>query len=278
LGKTRASSLLALAMLHDPARASKLLAAPERQLPSVFSIASGARDGDTNRFLARWCNGNTEAFGAFIHGSNPCRAASGNQRLKMSVPSSVPRKNQNKGAMHRGNFINPPPSFSWRVDAQWLEERPEVSEKAKKLYAYLTYFAGGKGYAWPTFNTLAEKLHAEVVEHQTKLGFTPDDPPPKLKAPMPIESPSNTPIGNRSHSEFVLSTVDGCSHKTYTDGSAVTVVNFKSYTQTIPDPERRLFDSSSTNSNQSAPMSCSSLPGAIARGWGRTSSPSGLEG
>jgi hypothetical protein len=29
----------------------------------------------------------------------------------------------------------------------------------------------------------AEHLHAELVEHQTKLGFTPDDPPPKLKAP-----------------------------------------------------------------------------------------------
>jgi hypothetical protein len=42
---------------------------------------------------------------------------------------------------------------------QWLEERPEVSEKAKKLYAYLTYFAGSKGYAWPSFNHLAEKLH-----------------------------------------------------------------------------------------------------------------------
>ena len=42
---------------------------------------------------------------------------------------------------------------------QWLEERPEVSERAKKLYAYLTYFAGGKGYAWPSFNHLAEKLH-----------------------------------------------------------------------------------------------------------------------
>ena len=42
---------------------------------------------------------------------------------------------------------------------QWLEERPEVSEKAKKLYAYLTYFAGGKGYAWPSFKILAEKLH-----------------------------------------------------------------------------------------------------------------------
>ena len=28
----------------------------------------------------------------------------------------------------------------------------------------------------------AEQLHGELVEHQTKLGFTPDDPPPKLKA------------------------------------------------------------------------------------------------
>jgi hypothetical protein len=28
----------------------------------------------------------------------------------------------------------------------------------------------------------AQQLHAELVEHQTKLGFTPDDPPPKPKA------------------------------------------------------------------------------------------------
>jgi hypothetical protein len=27
------------------------------------------------RSTTRWCNGNTEAFGAFIHGSNPCRVA-----------------------------------------------------------------------------------------------------------------------------------------------------------------------------------------------------------
>ena len=65
---------------------------------------------------------------------------------------------------------------------------------------------------------------------------------------MPIESRS--PIGSKTHSEFVLcegfafrpSTVDGCSHQRYADGAAVTIVNFKSYTQTIPDPERRLFD------------------------------------
>jgi hypothetical protein len=65
---------------------------------------------------------------------------------------------------------------------------------------------------------------------------------------MPIESRS--PIGSKTHSEFVLCeafafrpfTVDGCSHQKYADGSAFTIVNFKSYTQTIPDPERRLFD------------------------------------
>ncbi|MDD5198369.1 MAG: hypothetical protein PHC88_01075 [Terrimicrobiaceae bacterium] len=41
---------------------------------------------------------------------------------------------------------------------------------------------------------------------------------------------------------FRPANVDGCSHLTYEDGTAVTTVNFKSYTQSIPDPERRLFD------------------------------------
>jgi len=68
----------------------------------------------------------------------------------------------NSGQEHNAprQFINPHRLFHGVWMPQWLEERPEVSEKAKKLYAYLTYFAGGKGYAWPTFNTLAEKLHA----------------------------------------------------------------------------------------------------------------------
>ena len=34
----------------------------------------------------------------------------------------------------------------------------------------------------------AERLHAELAQHQTKLGFTPDDPPPKLKAPRDEKS------------------------------------------------------------------------------------------
>ena len=39
-----------------------------------------------------------------------------------------------------------------------LRSAPEVSEKAKKLYAYLTFFAGGKGYSCPSFGLLGQKL------------------------------------------------------------------------------------------------------------------------
>lgn len=58
-----------------------------------------------------------------------------------------------------GAVFNPHRAFYGIWIPQWLEERPEVSEKAKKLYAHLTYFAGGQGRAWPSYNTLAEKLH-----------------------------------------------------------------------------------------------------------------------
>jgi len=63
------------------------------------------------------------------------------------------------GSINRTQFINPHRLFHGVWIPQWLEERPEVSEKAKKLYAYLTYFAGSKGYAWPSFRVLSEKLH-----------------------------------------------------------------------------------------------------------------------
>lgn len=68
---------------------------------------------------------------------------------------------------------------------------------------------------------------------------------------MPIETPRTSPLGNRAiNSEFVLcekfafrpATVDGFSHQTFEDGTAITTVNFKSYTQSIPDTGRRLFD------------------------------------
>jgi hypothetical protein len=67
-------------------------------------------------------------------------------------------------------FINPHRLFHGVWLPQWLEDRPEVSEKAKKLYAYLTYFAGGKGYAWPSFNHLAGKLHFAPVCNQARAG------------------------------------------------------------------------------------------------------------
>jgi hypothetical protein len=68
---------------------------------------------------------------------------------------------------------------------------------------------------------------------------------------MPLEAPSQLPNSRRSRgSDFILcenfafrpANVDGFSHQTFEDGSAVTMVNFKAYTQSIPDPNRRLFD------------------------------------
>ena len=68
---------------------------------------------------------------------------------------------------------------------------------------------------------------------------------------MPIEAPNHSPIGRRSRgSEFFLcenfafrpANVDGFSHQTFEDGSGITTVNSKAYTQSIPDSERRLFD------------------------------------
>jgi hypothetical protein len=41
---------------------------------------------------------------------------------------------------------------------------------------------------------------------------------------------------------FRISQVDGFSHQRYEDGSAVTIVNFKGYTQNIADPQHHLFD------------------------------------
>ena len=69
------------------------------------------------------------------------------------------QENLDRGQRGSPRFINPHRLFHGVWLPQWLEERPEVSEKAKKLYAYLTYFAGGKGHSWPSFGLLGEKLH-----------------------------------------------------------------------------------------------------------------------
>ncbi|MBE2204042.1 MAG: hypothetical protein IAE94_06880 [Chthoniobacterales bacterium] len=36
--------------------------------------------------------------------------------------------------------------------------------------------------------------------------------------------------------------MDAFSHQRFEDGSAITTVNFKGYSQAVPDAERRLFD------------------------------------
>ncbi|MGC1480581.1 MAG: hypothetical protein WA771_08750 [Chthoniobacterales bacterium] len=36
--------------------------------------------------------------------------------------------------------------------------------------------------------------------------------------------------------------MDGFSHQPVPESDAITIVNFKGYSQPVPDPERRLFD------------------------------------
>lgn len=68
---------------------------------------------------------------------------------------------------------------------------------------------------------------------------------------MPIATPlaSASRTSSKPHSDFVLcqdfvfrpADVDGFSHVVEPDSEAITVVNFKAFTQSIPDPEKRLF-------------------------------------
>lgn len=68
---------------------------------------------------------------------------------------------------------------------------------------------------------------------------------------MPIEAPIPTSISTKvTNSDFVIcqnfvfrpANVDAFSHQTFEDGSAITTVNFKSYTQSIPDADQQLFE------------------------------------
>ena len=68
---------------------------------------------------------------------------------------------------------------------------------------------------------------------------------------MPITAPKHSLIATRiSQSDFVLcqdfvfrpANVDGFSHQRFDEGAAMTTVNFKSYTQSIPDPECRFWN------------------------------------
>ena len=55
-------------------------------------------------------------------------------------------------------LINPHRLFHDIWIPQWLDERAEISNGAKRLYALLCRFADNKGEAFPSYQTLAERL------------------------------------------------------------------------------------------------------------------------
>ena len=54
--------------------------------------------------------------------------------------------------------INPHRLFHGIWTPEWLDSRPEISDGAKRLYAQLCRFAGNKGEAFPSYQTLATRL------------------------------------------------------------------------------------------------------------------------
>ena len=55
-------------------------------------------------------------------------------------------------------YINPHRLFHGTWIPEWLDNRREVSDGAKRLYAQLCRFAGNKGEAFPSYQTLAGRL------------------------------------------------------------------------------------------------------------------------
>ena len=55
-------------------------------------------------------------------------------------------------------FINPHRLFHGTWIPEWLDNRSEISDGAKRLYAQLCRFAGNKGEAFPSYQTLAQRL------------------------------------------------------------------------------------------------------------------------
>ncbi|MBX7157456.1 MAG: helix-turn-helix domain-containing protein [Verrucomicrobiae bacterium] len=55
-------------------------------------------------------------------------------------------------------FINPHRLFHGTWIPEWLDNRREISDGAKRLYAQLCRFAGNKGEAFPSYQTLAGRL------------------------------------------------------------------------------------------------------------------------
>lgn len=72
----------------DPLRGDFLLKPPGRPPSNNLRIARPVGVRDTQLPLAWWCNGNTAAFGAVIHGSNPCRAANLSSFVKIIAVSN----------------------------------------------------------------------------------------------------------------------------------------------------------------------------------------------
>jgi hypothetical protein len=93
-----------------------------------------------------------------------------NNKKRINYRGKVPATSSGTSPSNVHSTASPPPKILSDTTKIVLERR--VAELRREIAS-----ASKRGY-----RDRAGQLHAELVEHQTKLGFTPDDPPPKLKA------------------------------------------------------------------------------------------------
>ena len=98
-----------------------------------------------------------------------------NNKKRINYRGKVPATSSSTSPSNVHSTASPPPKILSDTTKIILERR--VGELRKEIA-----LAVRKG-----FHDRAEQLHAELAQHQTKLGFTPDAPPPKPKAPRKEE-------------------------------------------------------------------------------------------
>jgi hypothetical protein len=115
-----------------------------------------------------------------------------NNKKRISIKGKVPATSWSTSPSKTSSAASPAPKILSDTTKIILERR--IGELRIEIAA-----ASKQG------NPRAEQLHGELTAHQAALGFTPDDPPPKPKAPRKKESRDSTAFSDWPSPEEVTS-------------------------------------------------------------------------
>jgi hypothetical protein len=132
------------------------------------------------------------------------------QITPLVIPSS-PKENNKKRINYRGKVPATSSSTSLSKPSSATSPRPKVLSDTTKIMLErrigqlrMEIVATLK----QSNHLKADQLHNELTSHQAALGFTPDDPPPRPKAPRKEESRNSTAFSDWPSPEEVRRTFD----------------------------------------------------------------------